>query len=122
MLIGGGQPKAYLRGRKLKGIEVKLPEGYKGVVVKGATKSQAEDRATGRTGVDNDDPEIANKEVETSNLDEVADFGEVVIWGHEAITEPDDVFFKGVNEWVTFATAVSKRCSAKHRVPLNREM
>ncbi len=40
-------------------------------------------------------------------LEEVAVFQEVVVWGHEATAEGDDVFVKGVAEWIQFAEVVS---------------
>jgi len=41
-------------------------------------------------------------------LEEVGEFDQVVVWGHETIAEDDDVFVKGVNEWTSFAGSVSK--------------
>lgn len=107
MEIADGQPEAYFRGRKLRGREVKVPEGYRGVVVKECAKPQSENRATERMAVDDVDLEKSSGNVETTTLKEVGDFSEVVVWGHESTADSDDIFIKGVNEWVTFATAVS---------------
>jgi len=47
-------------------------------------------------------------------LEEVGDYDQVVVWGHETIAEDDDVFVKGVNEWTSFAESVSRyRCCTR---------
>ena len=46
------------------------------------------------------------KEVEVKLMETKARFEEVVIWGHEQVPEDDDVYVRGVEEWVGFAEAV----------------
>ena len=75
--------------------------------MKECAKPQSEHRATERMAVDGVDLEDSSVNIEIKALSEVAGFSEVVIWGHESTAESDDLFVKGVNEWVTFATAVS---------------
>lgn len=104
-----GQPEAYFRGRKLKGREVKIPEGYRGVVVKGETPSQQEAKQRGRTA--DVGGELGTFEQEMKLLEEVGEYDQLVVWGHETIAEDDDVFVKGVDEWTSFARSVSNyRC------------
>lgn len=59
---------------------------------------------------DDSDCEIIEKEDEEEKvkiLEQIGGFEEVVVWGHEALPAADDVFVKGVGEWVAFAEAVS---------------
>lgn len=70
-----------------------MPEGYKGVVVEEGGRMIEEG--------------MEGREEEVRALEEVARFEELVVWGHEIVPEEDDVFVKGVEEWISFATAVS---------------
>ncbi|CAC9890789.1 unnamed protein product, partial [Aureobasidium pullulans] len=75
---------AYFRGRKLNGKTVNLPEGYR------------------------DASSSLSSTPETKILQEVATFDKIVVWGHEV--QPDgqeDVYVRGVSEWIGLATAVS---------------
>ena len=103
----GGRLEAYFRGRRLRGREVKVPNGYKGIVVKESAKPQHGNGAPERLAVNDSDLEESRQMFGTSILHEVADFEDVVIWGHETCIEPEDVFVKALDEWVTFATSVS---------------
>ena len=89
-----------------------LPEGYKGVVVKeAATEDETQQRNTERLrrrqleeqDMDEDDED---GEEEVKMLEEVANFKEFIVWGHEAVADEDDAFVKGVEEWIGFAAAV----------------
>ena len=73
----------------MRGREVKVPDGYKGIVVKEG------------------DLEEARQMSETGILHEVANFEDMVVWGHETCIEPEDVFVKALDEWVKVATSVS---------------
>ncbi|MCJ1429780.1 hypothetical protein MMC29_007695, partial [Sticta canariensis] len=99
--IADGKPEAYFRGRRLKGRPVRVPEEYRGVVVRGEEE--------GGTALDqNEEADEGMEEREEEKvraLDEVARFEELVVWGHEIVPEEDDVFVKGVEEWIRFATA-----------------
>ena len=44
--------------------------------------------------------------IKTKILQEVGTFGNVVVWGHETTAETDDVFVKGLGEWINFAESV----------------
>lgn len=105
----GGDLEAYFRGRKLKGKEIRVPKGYRGVVVReglGQTVPGEKAATDKYTEVDEDvENEEADEEVKV--LDEVATFDEVVVWGHEQIVDSNDGFVRGMAEWIPFAEAVS---------------
>lgn len=44
---------------------------------------------------------------ETREVEQLASFDEVMVWGHEATPASDDAYSKGLGEWVSFAEAVS---------------
>ncbi|KAL8844781.1 MAG: hypothetical protein Q9205_001483 [Flavoplaca limonia] len=107
-----GNLEAYFRGRKLKGRKVILPEGYKGSVVKEGAKEddtlksnteRLRRRQLEEEEVDGDDED---EEEEVKVLEEVANFKDFVVWGHETAPEGDDAFVKGVEEWIAFAAAM----------------
>lgn len=109
-----GEAIAYFRGRKLKGKEVRVPDGYRGVVVrrKGAEGGdrKVEDRwRKGEYGNDDqgEEQEEEEEEEEVAILEELATFEEVVVWDHEKTVEADDEVVKGLEEWARFAEAVS---------------
>ena len=113
-----GQPEAYFRGRKLKGKEANIPPGYKGVVLKAGVRTQSGNRSNERMIRDENEPGINDVEVAIGKMDNIADFDGLVIWGHEGVIESDNIFVKGVNEWVAFAETVSESNSASRRAIL----
>ena len=99
-----GKLESYFRGRKLKGQEVDLPQGYRGVIVKEAGKEtclQSYDKE------DFDGEEGEEEQEEATLLKEVGSFEKIVVWNHESMVNGDDAFVKGVSEWIDFAEAVS---------------
>lgn len=98
--------EAYFRGRKLKGRSLKVPEGYKGIIIKEAAKEDdgAEDARRQNQEGEGDNEEDEEKDTE---LHEIGSFDEVMLWGHESMVEEDDAFSKGMGEWIGFAEAVS---------------
>ena len=114
MCVIDGTLEAYFRGRKLKGREVKVPEGYTGAILsKASPGNEAGEKVTKRLGRDGEEfgeeenEEGEEKEGEGEELLEVASFDKIVLWGHESLVEGDDAFVKGVEEWIGFAEAVS---------------
>lgn len=87
-----------------------MPEGYRGVVVR---EGEEEAEKVGKGGPieketeEGDEGMEEDEEEEVKTLDDVAKFEELVVWGHETVPEDDDVFVKGVEEWIRFAEAVS---------------
>ncbi|EHA47333.1 hypothetical protein MGG_17682 [Pyricularia oryzae 70-15] len=99
-----GKKTAFFRGRKLHGKAIRVPEGYKGIVVeKGPEDGPAETRADEPVTVDVD----AEEKVATTALDTKAEFEEMVIWGHESTADASsDPYVRGVEEWVSLAEQV----------------
>ncbi|KAL8709978.1 MAG: hypothetical protein Q9220_005429 [cf. Caloplaca sp. 1 TL-2023] len=100
-----GRPEAYFRGRKLRGREVRVPDGYRGVVVRDGVKVENQSGRE-RRGMGVDDEEEEEEEVKV--MEEVASFEKYVVWGHENVVEGDDGFVKGVEEWVRFTDKLHK--------------
>ena len=103
--IVDGKLESYFRGRKLRGQEVDLPQGYRGIVVKEAGKEktalQSHDKG------DEEGEEGEEEQEEATILKEVGSFEKIVVWNHESMVSEDDAFVKGVSEWIDFAEAVS---------------
>lgn len=54
-----------------------------------------------------DEDEEDDTPIETREVEQLATFDEVMVWGHEAKPASDDAYSKGLEEWVSFAEAVS---------------
>jgi ribonuclease H2 subunit C len=117
-----GTSTAYFRGRKLRGRNVKVPEGYRGVVLQ-KTDQTLSTHAQQPSGAalaeqlrrmeedyaddDGDEMDVSvEKEAEVKIMETKATFDEVVIWGHEMVPDEEDVYVKGMEEWVGFAEAM----------------
>jgi ribonuclease H2 subunit C len=99
-----GKRVAYFRGRKLHGKALRVPEGYRGVVV---NKTEPPQPQAARA----DEPEVVDLDAEgqlpLGTLEIKAEFGEIVIWGHESLADPcSDPYARGVEEWVKVAEKV----------------
>lgn len=58
---------------------------------------------------DMDEEEVREATTEVSLLEEVAQFDEVVVWGHDALpNELEDPYARGLREWIAFARVVSR--------------
>lgn len=106
----GKASTAYFRGRKFRGRILKVPKGYQGVVLEKTDKLLPQKPPTAdelRQIEEDDEMEVeAEKPAEVRVMDEKAQFDELVVWGHELLPEGDDVYVKGVEEWIAFAEAV----------------
>jgi ribonuclease H2 subunit C len=97
---------SYFRGRKLYGKSVKIPQGYKGVVLSSTDQklpkeSQPSSEKEEEELDENEQPE------DIGILGEQAEFDEVMVWGHEALPdESTDPYVRGVEEWTAFAERV----------------
>lgn len=92
---------AYFRGRKLHGKKVKVPEGYRGVVL------SSTDRILPKSASQTEDDEGAEEEPEVKVMEEQSDFDEIMIWGHEAVPEDAaDPYVKGMDEWIGLSQQV----------------
>lgn len=107
-----GNPETYFRGRKLEGRGVKLPEGYRGVVVKdtvkevGSSEQKSNVERLSRRNQEDGDEDEEEEEESVEVMEEVGEFEEVVVWGHERTVGSDDELVKGVEEWISLAEAV----------------
>ncbi|KAJ9644750.1 hypothetical protein H2201_006098 [Coniosporium apollinis] len=103
-----GKATAYFRGRKLRGRAVKIPEGYRGVVLNTTDKLLPQTHTPHEPSPgaleEDDDDEDAEQPTEIKVAEEVASFDAVVVWGHDTLPEAtDDPYAKGVEEWIAFA-------------------
>lgn len=89
----------------MKGKELKVPQGYRGVIVREIAENEAAQNARKQTQLDEEDDE--NDEEDVSEIREIGSFDEIMLWGHESIIEDDDTFAKGMGEWIKFAELVS---------------
>ncbi|MCJ1417773.1 hypothetical protein MMC32_004118 [Xylographa parallela] len=115
-----GRKMAYFRGRKLLGREVKISDSYRGAIVcetdrflplseaPNATGSGTKaPTTTSPTAEDVEDEDEEEDDIEpTKILEEVATFDDILVWGHEQVPGEEDVFVRGVQEWLTFAEAM----------------
>ncbi|KAG4026001.1 hypothetical protein MFRU_046g00070 [Monilinia fructicola] len=105
---------AYFRGRRLIGRKVKVPEGWRGVVLRVGEEimpraSRAEERRGEDAGmdVDGDEDEMEEEEMETKIVDEEATFDDLTVWGHECLVDANaDMVVRGIEEWMDWAGAI----------------
>ncbi|CZR63243.1 uncharacterized protein PAC_13140 [Phialocephala subalpina] len=96
-----GKTAAYFRGKKLYGKEVKVPEGYRGVVL------SSTDRILPKPAQTSEDDEGAEEEPEVKIVEEQSDFDSIMVWGHEAVPEDAaDPYVKGMDEWIAFSEQI----------------
>ncbi|KAI1815364.1 ribonuclease H2, subunit C [Poronia punctata] len=88
-----GTQTAYMRGRKLQGKTVKLPEGYHGTIVE-KTEPKPD---SNNSSIDEEEPQVGAMRGK-------ATFDELVIWGHESTADAGaDPHVRGIEEWIAFA-------------------
>lgn len=95
---------SHFRGRELHGKALKVPAGYRGVLVE---KTDAPKPETQRI----DEPEVVDLEAEDElplgALNTQAEFDALVIWGHESMAEAaSDPYARGVEEWMQLSAQV----------------
>jgi len=100
-LIADGKTTAYFRGRKLYARQVKVPKGYKGVVM-----SRTE-RVLPRPAVEDREEDDEEKEIEVKVIEEAGEWDSIMVWGHEIVMDEEDPYVRGVEEWIDFSAAVS---------------
>ncbi|KAH8895741.1 ribonuclease H1 small subunit [Thozetella sp. PMI_491] len=97
-----GSKTAYLRGRKLHGQTLKLPEGYRGAVV-----AKTETQPPRHQEWAHADDQEREDEPEVGTLETKAEFSEVVVWGHETGTDAGaDPYVRGIEEWIGLAEQI----------------
>ncbi|KAK5634180.1 hypothetical protein RRF57_009894 [Xylaria bambusicola] len=99
---------AYMRGRKLYGKAVKLPEGYHGIVVeKTDAKDQTSTMSQELMGEDVEAIESPDEQLKVDTMRGKAVFDQLMIWGHESTSDSTaDPFVRGMEEWIAFAEEV----------------
>ncbi|KAF2273489.1 uncharacterized protein EI97DRAFT_435913 [Westerdykella ornata] len=109
-----GTLHAYFRGRHLHGTSLALPANYTGAVLNITDKQlppepqrshREQSRDAGEEEDDEEEEEI--EEVDVRIAERIGEFEEVVVWGHGGrVDEGEDVYVRGVREWIGFAEAV----------------
>jgi hypothetical protein len=83
---------------------VKIPEGYKGVILSSTDQKLPKEP---QTSEEEDELDENEQSEEIGILEEQAEFDEVMVWGHEALPdESTDPYVRGVQEWIAFAEQV----------------
>jgi hypothetical protein len=94
---------SYFRGRKLHGKQLKVPNGYRGVVVSSTDRILPK----GQSLVTVEDNQDAEEVPEVKVMEEQSQFDNIIVWGHEALPEDTaDSYVRGMEEWIAFATEV----------------
>ncbi|OJJ88145.1 ribonuclease H2 subunit C [Aspergillus glaucus CBS 516.65] len=90
---------SHFRGRKLRGRRVAIPDGYQGVVAMPTERVLPSQTNNGGMADDADmEPEEPVKVLENQGT-----FDEFVVWKHDEVPGVDDVYVKGVEEWLKLA-------------------
>lgn len=98
-----GTRTAHFRGRKLCGRKLEVPDGYRGAVL--SNTSRVLPQSDTERDADADESEEQNIEVRV--MEEVGEFDEVVVWGHEVAPDGnEDPYSKGIGEWLSFSEAL----------------
>ncbi|KAB2569303.1 Ribonuclease H2 subunit C [Lasiodiplodia theobromae] len=99
-----GKQTAHFRGRKLRGRKLQLPDGYRGSVLSSTNKVLPQSEGDRGTEAEEDEED---ERIEVRLMEEVGEFDEVVVWGHEVVPdETEDAYSKGISEWISFAEAI----------------
>jgi len=99
--LADGKTVAYFRGRKLHGKQLKIPKGYRGVVV------SSTDRILPKSKPAAQDDEEAEEEADVKIMEEQSEFDHIMLWGHEALPdEVADLYVRGIEEWIALAEQV----------------
>ncbi|KAI4793375.1 hypothetical protein E4T44_12668 [Aureobasidium sp. EXF-8845] len=101
---------AYFRGRKLNGTVVDLPDGYTGAILQKTNiiLPTTNTITTATPDLLDEAEEEQDSTPETKVLQELATFDKITVYGHEV--QPDaqeDVYVKGINEWIGLAGAMN---------------
>ncbi|KXS93955.1 hypothetical protein AC579_5182 [Pseudocercospora musae] len=84
------ESESTFRGRNLLSQTLRLPENYTGLVLRKTLGTERE-----------------GEEAELKKLKAIGKFDEIVVWGHEV--QPDrteDVYVRGVEEWIGMAESI----------------
>jgi ribonuclease H2 subunit C len=99
-----GKKHAYFRGRHLHGTTLPLPENYTGAVLSVTDKQVPQVRVQAQEDGEEEEESIP---VEVKIAGHVGTFDEMVVWGHGGeVDGSQDMFVRGVEEWVGFAESM----------------
>ncbi|KAI1149562.1 ribonuclease H2, subunit C [Nemania diffusa] len=102
-----GLQTAYLRGRKLHGKVLKLPEGYRGMVVEQTDVKPGISTKQEQTDGDVEMVENPEDQLKVGAMKGKAAFGELMVWGHESTSDSTgDPYVRGIEEWIAFAEEI----------------
>ncbi|KAJ4301591.1 hypothetical protein N0V90_003684 [Kalmusia sp. IMI 367209] len=103
-----GHSHAYLRGRHLHGAPLALPLNYTGAVVHITDKNLPQPQKPPQNQeLDEDDEDDEQETAEIKIAEKVGEFNEVIVWNHGGEVDMEqDIFVKGVREWVAFAESM----------------
>jgi ribonuclease H2 subunit C len=94
---------SYFRGRKLHGKQLKVPKGYRGVVLSLTDQILPKESPS----VMAEDDQDAEETPEVKVMEEQSEFDNIMVWGHEALPEDTtDPYVRGMEEWIAFAREV----------------
>lgn len=97
---------AHFRGRKLLGQKLSLPQGYTGKVLL-KTETLLPRTSSAAYQVEEEEEEEEDVPLEVKQVEELANFDTVVVWGHEVLPGSENVYVQGLGEWVEFAGRAS---------------
>jgi ribonuclease H2 subunit C len=87
----------------LHGKQLKMPKGYKGVVMTKSDRILPKIEAT-KSEEDGD----VEDEPDVKVMEEQSHFDEIMVWGHESLPdETADPYVRGIEEWISFSESVS---------------
>lgn len=87
------------------GKTLPLPDGYRGVVV-APTEAPASNAPVTASEVIDLDAEEASEREKAGVMKEQASFEKIVVWGHESSVNEEDIYIRGVEQWINFAGKV----------------
>lgn len=94
---------SYFRGRKLHGKQLRVPKGYRGVVLSSTDRILPKELSSVMVEDDQDTEETPEVKV----MEEQSEFEDIMVWGHEALPEDtSDPYVRGIEEWIAFAREV----------------
>lgn len=83
---------------------MKLPEGYRGVVVE---KADEQPNAPKHVVTEIDDDEVREVQPEPRSMQVKGEFDEMVVWGHEALADASsDPHVRGMEEWLQVSAQI----------------
>ncbi|KIV99223.1 uncharacterized protein PV09_09087 [Verruconis gallopava] len=101
-----GGYKAYFRGRELSGNSLKVPQHYQGSVLRITNDLMPRSKSSPVEG-DVEDEDADEETEETKIAEELGVFDEVMVWNHDMPwSAAEDPYAKGIEEWISFASAM----------------